>query len=237
MVKKGGGHKHTSGGSKKNGGSHMHKSVENHSGREHGSFERKERMRRKLRVTQLQRALQKEKDRLCDYKPPAPPKKKRKKGRLGQETWKLRGAARPAAELAEMDRLAQTQEVIVRNDIFGKNKGSFYANSETRPYLSIQIELAGALRDIGAHKKAAEELQAMMKLDKTDHLCARHKLVSCLLDMGEAGEARQLIQDFEERVREPDTIFGYSLLMIEAVSCMVLEEEVQLRSLLKSRCG
>jgi hypothetical protein len=215
------------GGGKKKGSKSVHKSVANHSGSEHGSFERKERMRRKLRVTQLQRALAKEKERLNDYKPPEPPKKKRKKGRLGSETWKLRGAARPAAELAEIDRLSQINEVIVKNDIFGQNKGSFYGNSETRPYLSIQFELADALRDVGAHKKAAEELQAMMKLDKSDQLCARHKLVSCLLDMGEAGQARQLIQDFEERVSEPDTIFGYSLLMIEAVSFMVLEEEVQ----------
>lgn len=189
------------------------------------TWESKERLRRKLKVTQLQRLLKKEESTLRRYRNPndgpAKKKRKKKKGRLGYETWKLRGAARPADTL--IDTFEDYNDPHAGTvDMFTLHMGSFSSHPQTKVYLDLLTQLAVACGEAGFTRKEAETYERVLQIDAEDKDNCRHLYVMSLLDRGEAGKARALIERFS--ATDTGTVMTYSMVLVEVVSWMALEE-------------
>eukprot|EP01036_Dinobryon_divergens_P030460 gene30460-39705_t len=97
-------------------------------------------------------------------------------------------------------------------------------NEEGRQLLHSMLQLGIALHGstaFGNSKEAVATFQEMMKLDGSDHLLARHQLLRCYLDQGEAGKARQLLDKVPS---DSSSCFSFSRALIEHISWTVLHE-------------
>jgi hypothetical protein len=152
----------------------------------------------------------------------------RQPGRLGPETWKLRGAARPWAELPENREGPAIEDEngrAITPYVDGADKwnglmGKFSADPETREYLSVLFKFAEACCESGFTNQACEHYEEALRLDKEDKMGARARMVSCLMDDGEAQRARGVI----DADTTGNAAMQYHKAMIEFVAWSINDE-------------
>ncbi|TMW67739.1 hypothetical protein Poli38472_007411 [Pythium oligandrum] len=195
------------------------------------SRDKKDQNRRRMRVIQLQRSLErKEKELRAFPKHPVPEKPKREKGPLQPHEWKLKGAARPAAMLAriaagELDQEGnEIPKPIETFDLFKQTmqEGKMAINPNTREYLIIMKQLADACCQARMSDRGIQHYQKCMKLDKEDTLRSREGLACALIDEGRGDEARALVDKYNGSA---SAVLAYCRVIIEYVSWEVLEEK------------
>ncbi|KDO25935.1 hypothetical protein SPRG_08590 [Saprolegnia parasitica CBS 223.65] len=189
--------------------------------------DRKKQARKRLRMVQTQRALDKQTELVRNCPIHKKEVAKRAKGPLQQHEWKLRGAARPAALLARIangecdadgNEFKAPEKTV---DLFETMPGKFGEREETVEYLRLRKEVALATCQAGMMEDGIAHFEACLELDPTDTVCAREGLVCALVDEGRADEARVFLDKFETTT----AILEYCRVIIEYVSWEVLEEE------------
>ncbi|RHY31281.1 hypothetical protein DYB32_003639 [Aphanomyces invadans] len=190
--------------------------------------DKKKQARKRLRMVQIQRHVDKHLEYLHAYPIEQYHVVKRPKGPLKPEEWKLRGAARPAALLAriangECDEDGnEFKAPEPTKDFFEEMRGRFAEHKDTLEYLRLRKDLALATCSAGMIDNGIAHFEECIELDPTDVICAREGLVCALIDEGRADEARALI----ERYDNVSPVLEYCRTIIEYVSWEVLEEEV-----------
>lgn len=172
--------------------------------------------------------------------------KKKKRGRLGPETWKLRGAARPAYEVYDFDTRyvdpylkdheeAKEKAQRVRN-ILSLYRGKFCQKAQEnesenlkkvcRLYLSYLMQLGLLNLEAKKFKTAREAFLECIELEGFDHdepiTNARSHLMRMYLDNNRPSSARRL---WERLSTDTSVWIRYSAALIEFVSWKILEEE------------
>ncbi len=222
------------------------------------SKEKREEGKNRLHIKRTQRALEKLKERLEQWddveearlkkkeqeerlrKEQEEPKKK--KGRLGPETWKLKGAARPAHLVYDFDTRyvdphmkkheeARQKAARCRN-IFVLCKGRFGAENDKdvpqpycREYLSLLMQLGNVCMYAKQMKTARKSFLECMELDsdETPITPARCQLMRLYMEANRPDSARRLWERLPST--DPAVWIRYSAVLIEFVSFHLLEEE------------
>lgn len=178
--------------------------------------------------------------------------KRKRKGRLGPETWKLRGAARPAWEVYDFDTRYVDPHVKAHQDaldrakrsvnafhvckgIFGKeidDDGNDISYShlmiETcRKFLALSMQLALLYLEAKKYKSAREILLEIIQLEGTATLHpitnARCRLMRMYLDANRPDSARRLWEKLP--LNYSSVWIRYSAALLEYVSWKILKEE------------
>ncbi|ETI54522.1 hypothetical protein F441_02619 [Phytophthora nicotianae CJ01A1] len=195
------------------------------------SKDKREQNRRRMRVVQLQRSVDRKLQELRAYpKNPPPPKPPARKGPKPPSEWKLKGAARPAALLAkiaagELDECGnEFPKPVETFDLYEKmlKEGKMAEHKDTREYISLLKQLAAACCEAGMPDRGIKNYELCMSLDKTDSFYSREGLACALVDEGRGAEARALIEEHKD---EDSAVLAYCQVIIEYVSWEVLEEE------------
>lgn len=195
------------------------------------SKDKQEQNRKRMRVVQLQRSLDRKEQELKAFPTkPLPPKPAARKGPKPPEEWKLKGAARPAALVARIaageldERGEEFAKPVETFDLFTqvKKEGKLAENRDTREYLEILKQLAEACCNAGMPDRGIKNYELCMSLDKNDTVRAREGLTCALVDEGRGAEARDLIEKYDG---QPSAILAYCQVIIEYVSWEVLDEE------------
>lgn len=219
-----------------------------------------EAIRRKLRAwdDRSERAERKkkreeeEKKRKKEEEEAQPGFKRKRTGRLGPETWKLRGGARPAYEVYEFDTRYVDPYIKAHKDALEKNqrsvnafhvcKGKFGKDKdddgknisqsslliqECRTFLSLSMQLAGLCLEAKKFKSARETLLEVIELEGTVTLFpitnARCKLMRMYLDANRPDSARRM---WEKLPSDYSSVWiRYSAALLEFVSWKILEEK------------
>jgi len=177
--------------------------------------------------------------------------KKKKRGRLGPETWKLRGAARPAWEVYDFDtryvdphleahQKAKEKAQRIRNILtifkgqFGRMESKEEEDGETKPlppqphcrrFLSLLMQLGLLNMEAKKYKAAREVFLECIDLDgiTSPVTNARCRLMRMYLEANRPASARRLW----ERLPQTDNSswIRYSAALIEYVSWKLLEED------------
>jgi hypothetical protein len=181
-----------------------------------------------------------------------PPKKR--KGRAGPETWKLRGAARPAWEVYDFDtryvdpHLKEHEEAMakasrVRNLLslyrgrFGEMPGDgddtdYPPQPYCRNFLALLMQLGHLCVEAKKFKMAREAFLEVMELEGTGEdsvvvTTARSRLMRMYLEANRPDSARRL---WERLPHDNSAWIRYSAALIEFVSWRLLGEEGSSRS-------
>ena len=182
----------------------------------------------------------------------APGYKRKRRGRLGPETWKLRGGARPAHEVydfdtryvdphikAHRDALEKAQRSVnafhVCKGKFGKHiddnnvkvEFSSFMIEECRSFLALSMQLAELCLEAKKFKTARETFLEVIDLEGTTTLSpitnARCKLMRMYLEANRPDSARRL---WERLPSDYSSVWiRYSAALLEFVSWKVLEEK------------
>lgn len=179
----------------------------------HNTQEKRDAARLQLHITKVQREINDLKQRLSNWDPVreeqrkqdklrkeqetmtndtmedyAPPKKKR--GRLGPESWKLRGAARPAWEVYDFDTryvdpyvkdheqaaaaVARSQNLLLRRPSPTNGQGIYMLHSvapdEAREYLGLLMQLGYLCQEAKQYKTARAAFLECIELEGDDTL-------------------------------------------------------------------
>ena len=182
--------------------------------------------------------------------------KKKKKGRAGPETWKLRGAARPAWEVYDFDtryvdpHMKEHEEATARSarmknllSVYrgrfgepapegGEDEASHPPQPLCRTFLILLMQLGHLNLEARRFKWAREAfLEAMdlegMEADSVIVTTARCRLMRTYLEANRPDSARRL---WERLPHDRSAWVRYSAALIEYVSWRVLEEEGSTRS-------
>uniref|UniRef100_A0A7S4MTR9 Uncharacterized protein n=1 Tax=Odontella aurita TaxID=265563 RepID=A0A7S4MTR9_9STRA len=173
-------------------------------------------------------------------------KKKKKRGRLGPETWKLRGAARPAWEVYDFDTRYVCPHMKAHEDAREKTKrvqnvlslyrgrfGEERSDEEGPPqpycrqFLSLLMQLGHLSVEAKKLKSAREAFLECIDLEGTDPnsvvvTMARARLMRMCVEANRPESARRLW----ERIPHDSTAWvRYSAALIEFVSWSVIEED------------
>ncbi|KAF4135479.1 hypothetical protein GN958_ATG15361 [Phytophthora infestans] len=192
--------------------------------------DKKHQNRRRMRVVQLQRSVDRKLQELRAFpKNPAPPKPARK-GPKPPSEWKLKGAARPAALLAkiaagELDECGnEFPKPVETFDLYEMmfKEGKMAEHNDTKEYISLLKQLAAACCEAGMPDRGIKNYELCMSLDKADYFHSREGLACALVDEGRGAEARALIEEHKD---EDSAVLAYCQVVIEYVSWEVLEEE------------
>lgn len=81
---------------------------------------------------------------------------------------------------------------------FKKNRGHFWANLETRPFMRSLAGLSKCLWRSGRRQEAIEHYQEILSLNPNDNQGIRYTLVNCFLSEGMEAEAEQLLNEYQE---------------------------------------
>jgi hypothetical protein len=168
-----------------------------------------------------------------------PPKRK---GRKGPETWKLKGAARPAWQVYDFDTRyvdphikaheeARTKTQRCRNLLslykgrFGEETTSGIPQPECREFLSLLMQAGHLNLQAKNFKASRQHLLECMELDSETHPVtpARCHLMRLYIEANRPDSARRLW----EKLPETDTSvwIRYSAALVEYISWKILEEE------------
>ncbi|EGZ11039.1 hypothetical protein PHYSODRAFT_520683 [Phytophthora sojae] len=195
------------------------------------SKDKKTQNRRRMRVVQLQRSVDRKLQELRAFpKNPPPPKPAPRKGPKDPSEWKLKGAARPAALLAkiaagELDECGnEFPKPIETFDLYAQveKQGKLAEHKDTKEYISLLKQLAAGCCEAGMPDRGIKNYELCMSLDKTDSFHSREGLACALVDEGRGAEARTLI---DKHTDEQSAVLAYCQVIIEYVSWEVLEEE------------
>ncbi|KAH7468454.1 hypothetical protein KRP22_012087 [Phytophthora ramorum] len=195
------------------------------------SQDKRQHNRLRMRVVQLQRAVDRKLLELHAFpKNPPPPKPVARTGPKPPSEWKLKGAARPAALLAkiaagELDECGnEFPKPLETFDLYAQTlqDGNLAENEHTKTYLSMLKQLAAACCEAGMADRGIKNYELCMSLDKTDSFHSREGLACALVDEGRGAEARKLIDEHKD---DESAVLAYCQVIIEYVSWEVLEEE------------
>jgi hypothetical protein len=178
--------------------------------------------------------------------------KRKRTGRLGPETWKLRGGARPAHEVYEFDTRYVDPHVKAHKDALDKSqrsinafhvcKGKFGKEvddnnrkiefslmmiQECRAFLGLSMQLAQLCLEAKKFKSARETLLEVIELEGTTALSpitsARCKLMRMYLEANRPDSARRLWERLPSNYSS--VWIRYSAALLEFVSWKVLGEK------------
>ncbi len=79
-------------------------------------------------------------------------------------------------KLKELESLERKERARI-SDYFDHNKGSFWDEIETRPYMRISYEIFQTLISMGMMKEAVKAGEAMIVLNNNDNMCVRFTLM------------------------------------------------------------
>jgi hypothetical protein len=172
--------------------------------------------------------------------------KEKKKGRLGPESWKLRGAARPASQVYSFDTryvcphaadLAEAAEKTKRlQNIFDLHRGQFgrweddtvspLVSQTCREYLTLLMRFGLLNLEAKRFKIAKETFIQIMELEGEDNphpiSTARCRLMRMHLEANRPDLARRLWERLEE---DTSVWIRYSAALVEFVSWNLLQEK------------
>jgi tetratricopeptide (TPR) repeat protein len=182
---------------------------------------------------------EKERQRLEKEKEGKPPAKK---GRKGPETWKLKGAARPAHMVYDFDtryvdphikaheeakkKVARCRNVLVFcKGKFGLENDKDVPQPQCREYLSLLMQLGNLCMHSQQMKTARKCFLECMELDSSENPItpARCQLVRLYMEANRPDSARRLWEKLPST--DPAVWIRYSAVLIEFVSFKILEEE------------
>jgi tetratricopeptide (TPR) repeat protein len=168
-------------------------------------------------------------------------KVKVRKGRLGPETWKLKGAARPAYMVYDFDTRHVDPHIKAHEDakikaarsrnIFALCKGKFGIENDKdvpqpqcREYLSLLMQLGNVSMYAQQMKTARKSFLQCMELESEYPITpARCQLMRLYMDANRPDSARRLWEKLPRN--DPSVWIQYSAVLIEFVSFKILEEE------------
>mmetsp|Transcript_4021 Transcript_4021/g.5865 ORF Transcript_4021/g.5865 Transcript_4021/m.5865 type:complete len:429 (-) Transcript_4021:1004-2290(-) len=212
------------------------------------SFGRRRRQKRKLQRAQLEKEINEFETRMvCWYPGKEEHLKERERLKRMKEfdPERLRGPAKPAEEAypwlypdyheAKQKRELEEEraEQEKGDNILEKYKGHWGTYFKTRELLGLKLELAQVYFEQANNGELAQKLlEDVSKMDEDKYLGLRFTsmYVSALIDVGELGIARQVIEsDLEVCKDESDSPYRsmllWDLLLIEYIGCYVLEEK------------
>jgi len=167
------------------------------------------------------------------------PKKKKRKG---PETWKLKGAARPAHLVYDFDTRYVDPYIKAHEDAKKKGarcrnimilfKGKFGIEGECdipqppcREYLSLLMQIGSLSMQSNLMKTARQSFSQCMELDSSENPVtpARCQLMRLYMEANRPDSARRLWENLPPT--DPAVWIRYSAVLIEFVSFKILEEE------------
>ncbi|CAJ1966909.1 unnamed protein product [Cylindrotheca closterium] len=166
---------------------------------------------------------------------------KKKKGRKGPETWKLKGAARPASEIYDFDTRYVDPYLKAHEDakkkaqrsrnVFALCKGRFGEEQSKdvpqpfcRDFLSLLMQMGNLAQQANQLKTARKSFLECLDLDSTPPITnARCQLMRLYMDANRPDSARRLWEKLGPE--DPSVWIRYSAALIEYVSWKLLEEE------------
>lgn len=177
-----------------------------------------------------------EAERIRKEKETQPPKKK---GKQGPETWKLRGAARPAWEVYDFDTRYEDKHAMAHDEACEKAKRSrnilvLYKGRmgqqvgppqpASRNFLALLMQLGHLCLQAKKYKAARAAFIECMDLDGTDEpiTSARCQLMRLYLEANRPESARRLWERLEN---DTSVWIRYSAALVEYVSWKLLEEK------------
>lgn len=161
--------------------------------------------------------------------------KKRRRKRPGPETWKLRGAARPAYEVYDFDvryvdphaKAFEDEKERVRRSInvLKVYRGKFGTEESPkccRQFLALLFQLGMLHIEAKQYKGAREAFRECIDLEGENAITmSRQRLMRMYLDCNRPDSARRLY----ERTKNQSVWIRYSAALMEYVSFSLLEEE------------
>jgi tetratricopeptide (TPR) repeat protein len=217
------------------------------------SKEKRDAQKLHLHITKTQREIDKLRERLENWDDVEEAKKgqreasnepsiKNKKGRKGPETWKLRGAARPASEVYDFDtryedpHLKAHEEATAKakrqRNVLAIYKGRLGDESSDdcppqphcRNLLALLMQLGMLQLEAKKYKAARAAFLECMELDGTEHpiTSARARLMRLYLEANRPDSARRL---WERLSNDTSAWIRYSAALVEYVSWKILGEE------------
>lgn len=188
----------------------------------------------------LAKQRQEEEERKRREEMEGPPQKK--KGRLGPETWKLKGAARPAWQVYDFDtryvdphakahedareKVSRLRNVLVLcKGKFGVEDDSSVPQPQCREYLSLLLQLGNLSMQSNQRKTARQAFLDCMELDSGEHPItpARSQLMRLYMEANRPDSARRLWEKLPPT--DPSVWIRYSAALVEFVSWNILKEE------------
>ena len=169
-------------------------------------------------------------------------KKQKKRGRLGPETWKLKGAARPAHQVYDFDtryidphmknheeakkKAARCRNIMILcKGKFGAENDKDIPQPQCRDFLSLLMQLGNVCMYSQQMKTARKSFLECIELDSPTNPItpARCQLMRLYMEANKPDSARRLF----ERLPSTDAAvwIRYSAVLIEFVSFKLLEEE------------
>jgi len=167
---------------------------------------------------------------------------KKKKGRLGPETWKLKGAARPAWMVYEFDtryvdphmkaheearmKVARSRNILeLCKGKFGNENDKDVPQPQCREYLSLLMQLGNLCMQSKQLKTARKAFLECLELDSIDHPVtpARCQLMRLYMEANRPDSARRLWERLSPN--DPSVWIRFSAALVEYVSWKILEEE------------
>jgi tetratricopeptide (TPR) repeat protein len=167
---------------------------------------------------------------------------KKKRGRLGPETWKLKGAARPAWQVYDFDtryvdphqkahdeaarKVARSRNILATcQGRFGRDDDPNVPQPHCREYLSLLMQLGLLSMQSNQLKTARKAFLECIDLDGIDQPVtpARCHLMRLYLEANRPESARRLWERLSPT--DPSVWIRYSAALIEYVSWKILEEE------------
>jgi hypothetical protein len=170
------------------------------------------------------------------------PPTKKKRGRLGPETWKLKGAARPAWQVYDFDtryvdpnvkaheaakeKMARCRNVLILcKGRFGSEDDSSVPQPQCREYLSLLMQLGNLSMQAKQLKAARKAFLDCMELDSAERPItpARCQLMRLCMEANKPESARRLWERLPPN--DPAVWIRYSAALVEFVSWRILQEE------------
>jgi hypothetical protein len=166
----------------------------------------------------------------------------KKRGRLGPETWKLKGAARPAWQVYDFDtryvdphvkahedakeKVARLRNVLVLcKGKFGIENDSNVPQPHCREYLSLLLQLGNLSVQSKQLKTARKAFLDCMELDSAEHPItpARSQLMRLYMEANRPDSARRLWEKLPPS--DASVWIRYSAALVEFVSWNILKED------------
>jgi hypothetical protein len=202
-------------------GKYVHKNTYNPKARE--SDERKIALLKTIEVKRFQKQVDGQLATLRSYLSPEERARRQHAVKAVDPAYQLKGAARPAQEFY---RPPGWQEDVPEVDMLALHRGRLWddcPSPEGRLLLRAMSDLSVALHSSAGKTRAAiDVLTQMLELDGGDALCARHRLLRCYLDLGEAGHARALLDRFPS---DAHCCMVYSRALVELVALQLEEAD------------
>lgn len=102
--------------------------------------------------------------------------------------------------LKKLESIIKHGEEILENvyHLTDEDKGHYWGLWETRPYMRVRFHYVEALISAKMYRKAAEQLEELLELSKTDNLGARYKLIAIYTMLEEKEKAENLLKKYKE---------------------------------------